>query len=112
MEAPIPSGPIHCDEALTEVFGLLGKRWSGMVVGVLLERPARFGEISRAIPGITEGMLSSRLSELQGIGLVEREVLAGPPIASVYRLTVRGEALRPALAALGDWAHKHLMRTP
>jgi DNA-binding HxlR family transcriptional regulator len=43
MEASIPAGPIHCDEALTEVFGLLGKRWSGMVVGVLLERPARFG---------------------------------------------------------------------
>ena len=49
MEAPIPSGPIHCDEALTEVFGLLGKRWSGMVVGVLLERPARFGEIKGLI---------------------------------------------------------------
>jgi len=112
MEAPIPSAPIHCDEALTEVFGLLGKRWSGMVVGVLLERPARFGEISRAIPGITEGMLSSRLSELQEIGLVEREVLAGPPIASVYRLTGRGEALRPALAALGKWAQQHLMPKP
>lgn len=112
METAVPSGPIHCDEALTQVFGLLGKRWSGMVVGVLLERPARFGEISRAIPGITEGMLSSRLSELQEIGLVEREVLAGPPIASVYRLTGRGEALRPALLALGDWAHKHLMSSP
>jgi DNA-binding HxlR family transcriptional regulator len=112
MEAPIPADPIHCDEALTEVFGLLGKRWSGMVVGVLLERPARFGEISRAIPGITEGMLSSRLSELQEIGLVEREVLAGPPIASVYGLTDRGEALRPALVALGEWAHKHLMPNP
>jgi DNA-binding HxlR family transcriptional regulator len=109
MQAPIPAGPIHCDEALTGVFSVLGKRWSGMVVGVLLERPARFCEVGRAIPGITEGMLSSRLSELQKIGLVEREVLAGPPIASVYRLTDRGEALRPALAALGEWAHKHLM---
>jgi DNA-binding HxlR family transcriptional regulator len=111
MADSIQASPIHCDQALTEVFGVLGKRWSGMVVGVLLERPARFGEISRAIPSITEGMLSSRLSELQEIGLVEREVLPGPPIASVYRLTGRGEALRPALAALGEWAHQHLMPT-
>jgi DNA-binding HxlR family transcriptional regulator len=103
------SEPIRCDEALIEVFGLLGKRWSGMVIGVLLERPARFGEIGRAIPGITESMLSTRLSELQDAGLVEREVLAGPPIASVYHLTERGEGLRPALMALLDWAHRYLL---
>ena len=101
--------PIRCDEALTGVFGLLGKRWSGMVIGVLLERPARFGEIARAIPGITESMLSTRLGELQDAGLVERQVLAGPPIASMYQLTERGEALRPALMELLDWAHRYLM---
>lgn len=89
---------------MARVFSLLGKRWTGMVVAVLLGRPARFGEISRAIPGITEGMLSARLGELQKEGLVDREVRPGPPIASVYRLTERGEALRPALTALGAWA--------
>lgn len=101
--------PIHCDEALSGVFSLLGKRWSGMVIGVLLERPARFGEIARAIPGITESMLSTRLSELQDAGLVEREVLAGPPIASIYQLTERGEALRPALTELLVWAYRYLI---
>lgn len=100
--------PAHCDEALTQVFGLLGKRWSGMVLGVLLERPARFAEIARAIPTITEGMLSARLSELQEAGLIEREVITGPPIASVYRLTEEGAALRPALLALGEWASKYM----
>jgi DNA-binding HxlR family transcriptional regulator len=96
--------PVHCDKALARVFGLFGKRWTGLVVGVLLERPARFGEITRAIPGITEGMLSARLGELRKEGLVDREVMPGPPIASVYRLTERGHALRPALTALGEWA--------
>jgi DNA-binding HxlR family transcriptional regulator len=100
--------PIHCDEALSSVFSLLGKRWNGVILGVLLERPARFAELARAIPGITEGMLSARLTELKGAGLVEREVLQGPPIASVYRLTERGEALRPALVALGSWAERYL----
>lgn len=101
--------PITCDEALTRVFALLGKRWTGLIVGVLLERPARFAEIARAIPGITEGMLSSRLQELKEARILEREVVEGPPIASVYHLTERGRALQPALLELGRWAHAHLM---
>lgn len=102
--------PLHCDEALTSVFSLLGKRWSGMILGSLLERPARFAELAAAIPGITEAMLSARLSELQSVGLVSREVQPGPPIASVYRLTSEGEALGPALGALAEWAHKHMLK--
>jgi DNA-binding HxlR family transcriptional regulator len=109
---PIQERPIHCDEALTGVFTLLGKRWTGMIIGVLLERPARFAEIARAIPGITEAMLSTRLAELREADLVDREVLNGPPIASIYRLTERGEALRPALLALGTWAEAHLLKDP
>ena len=70
-----------------------------VIVGSLLDGPARFGEIAAGIPGITEAMLSTRLVELQKAGLVDREVLPGPPIASIYRLTDRGTALRPALMA-------------
>ena len=103
------SDAVHCDEALTSVFALLGKRWTGVVIGSLLERPARFAELAAAIPGITEGMLSTRLAELQAEGLVSREVLPGPPIASVYQLTDAGAALRPALMALGDWAGAHML---
>ena len=115
----------HPDAALTEVFSLLGKRWTGVVIGALLEGPARFGEIARAIPGITESVLSTRLSELKDAGLVsdeefetkkaglvERDILDGPPIASVYRLTPSGEALRPALNALCEWASTHLPSQP
>jgi DNA-binding HxlR family transcriptional regulator len=108
MDDTCTNAAIHCDAALTSVFGVLGKRWTGLVIGVLLERPARFAEIARAIPGITESMLSARLAELKEAGLVTREVLEGPPIASLYRLTPSGEALRPALLALGEWAHAHL----
>jgi DNA-binding HxlR family transcriptional regulator len=53
-------------------------------------------------------MLSTRLGELKDVGLVAREVLEGPPIASLYRLTPSGEALRPALLALAAWANAHL----
>jgi DNA-binding HxlR family transcriptional regulator len=101
--------PVHCDAALSSVFSLLGKRWTGVILGTLLERPARFGELAQAIPGITEGMLSTRLAELQRLGLVHREVLHGPPLATVYRLTDDGEALRGPLLALVDWAQTHLV---
>lgn len=96
------------DEALSRVFGLLGKRWTGMIIGSLCEGPARFAEIARGVAGITEGMLSSRLQELQDAGIVEREVLAGPPLATVYRLTERGRALEPALLELARWAEANL----
>jgi DNA-binding HxlR family transcriptional regulator len=103
---------IQCDEALTEVFSVLGKRWSGLILGTLLQRPARFGELARAIDGITESMLSARLGELQEAGLVEREVLEGPPIATLYGLTPAGRGLEPALLALARWAERHLLPAP
>src|ERR1700722_16903596 len=108
MDATCKSAAIQCDSALTSVFAVLGKRWTGVVIGVLLERPARFAEIARAIPGITESMLSARLTELKAAGLITREVIDGPPIASLYRLTPSGEALRPALVALGEGAQAHM----
>jgi DNA-binding HxlR family transcriptional regulator len=108
MEHMPAKDPVRCDQALTSVFALLGKRWTGVIIGSLLERPARFSEMADAIPGITDTMLSARLGELQEAGLVRREVLAGPPIASVYELTERGAALGPALRALAGWAEDHM----
>jgi DNA-binding HxlR family transcriptional regulator len=100
-------GGASCD-ALSGVFALLGKRWSGLIIGTLLSGPARFTEISRQVHGVSERMLSERLNELTAAGLVERRVLAGPPVGVEYRLTARGEALRPALDELGRWATAHL----
>lgn len=100
-------------DALTQVFGLLGKRWTGMVVGVLLDNGAAyFSELNRAIPGISERMLSDRLGELGEAGLVLREVEPGPPLRVSYRLTPRGEALRPALTELQRWASTYLLEEP
>lgn len=106
QDQPIPD-EVSC-EALTAVFTLLGKRWSGIIVGTLLSGPARFTEICRQVQGVSERMLSGRLNELTAAGLVERTVLPGPPVGVEYRLTPRGEALRPALDELGRWATEHL----
>ena len=90
------------------MFALLGKRWSGLIIGTLLQGPARFSEICRQVPGVSERMVSGRLNELIEAGLVERRVLNGPPIGVEYRLTAIGEGLRPALDELGRWANEHL----
>ncbi|MHB9752783.1 winged helix-turn-helix transcriptional regulator [Streptomyces sp. BYX5S] len=96
------------DIGMTRVFGLLGKRWTGLIVSVLMGGPRHFADLRRAIPGISERMLSDRLTELGGAGLVVREVDEGPPLRVSYRLSAAGAALQPALRELGDWAGKYL----
>ncbi|GAA4994918.1 winged helix-turn-helix transcriptional regulator [Streptomyces siamensis] len=103
------AGPCQkVDDGMARVFHLLGKRWTGLVVAVLLQRPVHFTELRRAIPGISERMLSDRLTELGAAGLVVREVDEGPPLRVSYRLTEAGAALEPALKELGAWAERYL----
>ncbi|MFF2516212.1 winged helix-turn-helix transcriptional regulator [Streptomyces sp. NPDC058086] len=107
------AGPCQrVDDGMARVFQLLGKRWTGLVVAVLLPHPAHFSDLRRAIPGISERMLSDRLTELGAAGLVVREVDEGPPLRVVYGLTEAGAALQPALVELGTWAEKHLPGSP
>ena len=100
------------DDGITRVFQLLGKRWNGPILAVLQGQPTHFADLRRAIPGISERMLSDRLAELGGAGLVVREVDEGPPLRVSYRLTESGAALEPALRELGDWAKTHLPDAP
>jgi DNA-binding HxlR family transcriptional regulator len=103
-----PEACKRVDSGITRVFGLLGKRWTGLVVSVLLQHPVHFADLRRAIPGISERMLSDRLTELGAAGLVVREVDEGPPLRVAYRLTEAGAALEPALKELGLWAEAYL----
>ncbi|MCO1581150.1 helix-turn-helix transcriptional regulator [Crossiella sp. SN42] len=102
------AGDRSCDGALVRVFALLGKRWNGVIIGTLAAGPAGFAELRRAIGGISDSMLSDRLTELTSAGLVLREVRDGPPLAVSYRLSDRGAALLPALDELARWAANHL----
>ena len=99
-----PSLDLHACSYTADAFEVLGKRWTGLLVDLLLQRPARFNELMRAVPQMSKRMLSERLTELQEIGLVERLVEPGPPVGVVYRLTARGMALQPAMDALRVWA--------
>ena len=96
--------PLHACSYTEEVFGILGKRWSGVLLDLLLQRPARFSELAAALPQLSKRVLTDRLAELQEAGLVLREVDPGPPVSVTYRLTAGGEGLRPAMDALRVWA--------
>jgi DNA-binding HxlR family transcriptional regulator len=85
---------------------LIGKRWTGAIVFALTEGPMRFGELAKAVPGLSDRLLSRRLRELEREGLVEREVEPGSPVRVIYSLTEAGADLRPALAGLKDWARR------
>jgi DNA-binding HxlR family transcriptional regulator len=100
--------PRACDAALTRAFGFLGKRWNGVIIGTLAHGPAGFSELKRGVAGISDSVLSERLAELGGAGLVQRSVSEGPPVAVEYQLTQAGQALLPALQELTAWAKVNL----
>jgi DNA-binding HxlR family transcriptional regulator len=104
--------PRVCDAAMVRAFEVLGKRWNGMIISVLAGGPAAFSELRRALGGISDSMLSDRLSELAATGLVERSVDAGPPVSVSYGLTDGGRGLVPALGLLASWARDSLSPVP
>lgn len=83
---------------------LIGRRWSGAVIQLLLRGPARYAALRDAIPDISDRMLSERLQELEEEGIVLRRVVPETPVRVEYELTAKGRALEPALAAIGRWA--------
>jgi DNA-binding HxlR family transcriptional regulator len=97
--------------ALTEVcphfhaaIELIGKRWSGAIIWALADGPMRFADLRRAIPGLSDRLLSRRLRELETVGLITRTVEDGLPVKVSYDLTEKGRSLRPAIQMLRDWA--------
>jgi DNA-binding HxlR family transcriptional regulator len=89
---------------------LVGKRWTGAILLVLMDGPLHFSGIRQLVPELSDRLLSERLKELEGEGIVERRVLDGSPVRVEYSLTAKGEALGPALRALKQWAHENLPR--
>ena len=86
---------------------LIGRRWTGAILFVLLQSPrCRFATLRAAVPDITDRMLSERLQELEHEGIVERTVIPDTPIRVEYALTRKGRALAAAIDALAAWAEK------
>jgi DNA-binding HxlR family transcriptional regulator len=82
---------------------VLAKPWNGMLMVVLEDGPLRFSELADRVPQIADRMLAARLKELEGRGLVERHVDAGPPVRVSYELTEVGRGFREVAEAVTKW---------
>jgi len=99
-----PAGADYCE--VSTATRLLGDRWSLLVVRELFVGNSRFTEIQEALPGLSRGLLASRLGYLTRLGIIERRASDGTDLRAKhsYALTDSGKALGPVLTALGDWA--------
>jgi DNA-binding HxlR family transcriptional regulator len=105
------SSPPACCPLYHEAVELIGRRWTGAILAVLLDHgPLRFSEVGQAVPELSDRLLSERMKELEGRGLVARHVEPGPPVKVTYELTAMGHELQPVLRELKSWARQWLDR--
>ena len=93
-----------CCSAYHHAIELIGKRWTGAIVFVLMDGPLRFSEVKTLVPDLSDRLLSERMKELESEGIVERRVIDDLPVRVEYGLTRKGRALEPALRSLKVWA--------
>ena len=99
----------HCCPRYHEAVELVGKRWTGAILYVLLAGGRmRFSEIAQAVPDLSDRLLSERMKELEARGIVCRHVEEGAPVKVFYELTERGRQLAPAMQELKAWADRWL----
>src|SRR3954451_21666161 len=72
---------------------MLARRWTALIVRMLLGEPRRFSELRAVIPGVSDRILSERLKELEGEGIVQRDVYPETPVRILYSLTEKGSFL-------------------
>lgn len=112
-DPPLEEGLPHEEEELVtfcptyaHAMAVLGRRWTGLILRVLLAGPHRFNELLAAVPGISDPLLTQRLRELELEGLVERRVLPSSPVRVEYELTEAGRDLEQVVRVISAWAHK------
>lgn len=106
METIVHESPVH--SAYCPVFQhaveLIGRRWSGAIIRVLLSGSVRFGDILQRIPNLSDRLLSERLRELEAEGIITRSVYPDVPVRIEYRLTEKGRELEAIVSTIDDWA--------
>jgi DNA-binding HxlR family transcriptional regulator len=86
----------------------IADKWTVLIVGALGQRPHRFGELLRAVDGISQKMLTQTLRSLEFDGLVHRRVKPTVPVTVEYSLTATGRTLTEPLEAIRSWAERHI----
>jgi DNA-binding HxlR family transcriptional regulator len=106
--AAAPAEGHSCCPLYHEAVELIGKRWSGAILRVMMVGELRFSQIAQSVPELSDRLLSERMKELEARGVVERRVHPGPPVRVEYTLSAMGRDLEPALAEIQAWAQRWL----
>lgn len=85
---------------------LLGKKWTGLIIRVLLGGPKRFKELKEQIPEMSDKMLTDRMKELESLGILKRTVYPEMPVRIEYELTDRGADLEQVILSIQDWGER------
>src|ERR1041385_3506089 len=83
---------------------IIAKRWTPLILRVLLPGPLRFSELADRLSAVSDRMLSERLKDLEREGIVERRVMPESPVRVEYSLTKKGQALGPVVQAIECWS--------
>ncbi|OJF95364.1 helix-turn-helix domain-containing protein [Alkalibacterium sp. 20] len=85
-------------------FAILGKKWTGLIIDVLLDGPRRFKDLSQSISGVSDRVLVERLKELEKEGIVTKDLDDSCDMKSGYCLTEKGKALKNVMIEVQEWA--------
>jgi DNA-binding HxlR family transcriptional regulator len=99
---------VLCNCPIDAAVQALSGKWKIIILWKLREKPMRFGELKRAVAGITEKMLIQQLRELEQDEIIYRQDFQEMPLRVEYSLTHKGRKLRPVFDALWQWGQEHL----
>ncbi|MBR1174661.1 helix-turn-helix transcriptional regulator [Bradyrhizobium sp. KB893862 SZCCT0404] len=108
----VADSAINMHEEMRRAFALLSGKWKLEIMWLLNQRIYRFGELRKAIPGVTQHMLTAQLRELEADGLVSRTVFAEVPLRVEYEITEKARGLGPTMEALTAWWTKYGKSVP
>jgi DNA-binding HxlR family transcriptional regulator len=96
----------HCPTRI--LLDQVADKWTVLVVGALVEKTKRFGQLRREIGGVSQKMLTQTLRQLERDGVVSRKVYASVPPKVEYSLTELGRSLMSILATIKEWSETHI----
>lgn len=99
-------------DEMRRAFMLLSGKWKLEIMWLLNQRVYRFGELRKAIPGITQHMLTAQLRELEADGLISRTIFAEVPPRVDYEITAKARGLQPTMEALAAWWREYGTEVP
>ena len=91
-----------------ETLKVIGGRWKLLILKNLYDKTLRFSELQRAIPGVSQRMLTQQLRELEADGIIHRQVYPQVPPKVEYSMSELGKSLSPVLEALHAWGGNFL----